>query len=140
MKKLALVLVIAAVIVLAFMFSKQPSTQPVSTTNLTIPISDFKFMEMSTGPHNCSIRAEPGGLVFEGPLTKPTPCNGLTVNYTTEGNTIKVYITTTPYEGFCSQVLQDTFYWGIFFNISQSADVQVYYGGEKICDKSVTIS
>lgn len=135
MKRLALILGIAAVIVLAFVFL-EPSIPPVPTTNLTI--SNFAFSEASLGPAACDIRVE-SKIIFEGPIAKPTPCNGLTANYTIEGNIIKIYITTTSYEGFCAQVIADTFYTGSF-DLLQLAEVQIYYAGEKICEKTVSIT
>lgn len=129
-----MVLIVAAAIVLALVFLKPSPTQPAS--NLTI--SNFAFSEASAGPAACDVRVE-SKVIFEGPITKPTPCNGLAANYTIIGDTIRIDITTTPFEGFCAQVIADTFYKGSF-DLLQSANVQIYYGGEKICDKALTIS
>jgi hypothetical protein len=122
------------VVVLAFIFLKPSPTQPAS--NLTV--SNFTFAETTAGPTACDVKVE-NKVIFEGPLTKPTPCNGLAANYTISGDVVLINITTTPFEGFCAQVLQDTFYTGSF-DLLQSATVQIYYGGEKICDKTLAIS
>jgi hypothetical protein len=134
MKRLAIIIIVAAVIVLAVMYFK-PSLIA-GTANLTI--SNFAFSEASAGPTACDVKVE-NKVIFEGPITKPTPCNGLTANYTINGSVIRIDITTTPFKGFCAEVLQDTFYQGSF-DLLQSANVQIYYGGEKICDKALTIS
>jgi hypothetical protein len=137
MKKLALIIIIAAAIVLAVFFLK-PTTTPISTSNLTI--SNFAFFEVLSGPDNIKLEVEPqvgaDKFTFSGPLTKPTPCNGLTASYIISGNTVVVNITTTPFEGFCSQVMTDTFYQGSFEALlpttPTSLAVQVYYGGNLI--------
>jgi len=134
MKRLAIIIIIAAAIVLAFIFLKPSSIE--GTSNLTI--SNFTFAETTAGPTACDVKVE-NKVIFEGPVTKPTPCNGLAANYTIGGNVVLINITTTPFEGFCAEVLQDTFYTGSF-DILQSANVQIYYGGEKICDKILAIS
>ncbi len=137
MKRLALILIVAAVMVLAVFFFK-PSTSPVSTSNLTI--SNFAFSEAATGPTACDVKVE-NKIIFEGPLTKPTPCNGLAADYTTTLDTITINITTTPFEGFCAQVMTDSFYTGSF-EISPAKDftLQIYYGGEQICRQVLTLS
>jgi len=119
----------------AIYFQPAPTT---GTSNLTI--SNFAFSETSE-PQKCSLEAK-NSIIFSGNLTKPTPCNGLTANYTLgkdsqyQIDAIIVNVTTTPYEGFCSQVLQNTFYTGSF-EIPQLPEkglaVQVNYGGKLIC-------
>ncbi|MEM2874241.1 MAG: hypothetical protein QW063_02250 [Candidatus Nanoarchaeia archaeon] len=151
-KKILIVVLIIIVALLAFgtvteivkLIEQPPAkgkAQPAPKTNLTI--FNFVFSETSVGPAVCDIRAE-SKIIFEGPIQKPTPCNGLTANYTIEGNIIKIYITTTPYEGFCVQVIADAFYKGSFDLLRPAnvvpANIQIYYDGEKICDKTLTIS
>lgn len=129
------VFIIAAIVLTGvFLGGLTAPAPPVSN----ITISNFTFVELSTGPTACHVNVE-GRIMFQGPITKPTPCNGLTANYTISDETIRINITTTPFEGFCSEVLQDTFYKGSF-DLLQSANVQIYYGGEKICDKTLLIT
>jgi hypothetical protein len=139
MKKSIALLVIVAVAIVIFIFLKA-SLFPFPNSNVTseLNISNFSFAEVPTGPAACNIKVE-NKIIFEGPIKKPTPCNGLTANYTINDKTIKINITTTPFEGFCAQVMADTFYRGSF-DLSESATIQIFYGGEKICEKTLTIS
>jgi hypothetical protein len=136
MKRLALIIIVAAAIVLAFIFLK-PS--PIAgTSNQTI--SNFSFAESSAGPKSCNVTVA-NKIIFEGNLTKPTPCNGLTANYSVNGNVIKVNITTTPYEGMCIAVISDTFYKGSFEVLpAEDFTLQIYYAGAKICDKTLSVT
>ncbi len=136
MKRLVLILIIAAAIVLIAIYFK-PSPI-IEASNLTI--SNFAFAEAATGPTACDVKVE-NKIIFSGPLTKPTPCNGLAADYTTTPNSITINITTTPFEGFCAQVMTDSFYTGSF-EISPAKDftLQIYYGGEQICRQVLTLS
>jgi hypothetical protein len=118
--------------------TEQPPTIAPATPALTI--SNFSFSEAATGPTACAVEVE-NKIMFSGPLTKPTPCNGLAADYTATPDTITINITTTPFEGFCAQVVTDSFYTGSF-DISPAKDftLQIYYGGEQICRQVLTLS
>jgi hypothetical protein len=120
---LALAAVLVAVIAVAFLMSQkeEPPRPPAEIAPLTI--SNFHFSEVpeteGAPTDELSTVISDNRVNFVGPTQKPTPCNGLNATYSIEqlpDNRGKVTITisATPYEGFCTQVIANTFYQGYF--------------------------
>lgn len=133
------VFIIAAIMLVGvFLGGLTATTQPVSTSNVTI--SDFTFSEVAAGPAKFAISIENNKIVFEGPIAKPTPCNGLTANYTVSGNTVNVYVETTSFEGFCAQVIAETFYKGSFSvsDMPSELTIKINYGGNVSAEGSIS--
>lgn len=132
-KKLAVALGgLAVAIGLLVILMILPGASSPETNPDILKVTNFKFSEASSGPDKLHITTVPGNITFEGPVTKPTPCDTLSAIYSVDGNKVIVDITTKPGPGFCIQVLKESFYKGSFAYSGLLSEIDVNLAGTQI--------
>ena len=136
-KKLALpitIVVIAFALIILFLAASNLAGKP---TTEQLVIANFAFTEIETGPADFTAAINGDKVSFEGPISKPTPCHSLSASYKTGNEKVTVEIKADAGEGFCIQVIKDSFYKGSFdLKSGTLKQIDVVFAGQTIGTKT----
>jgi|GEM_PF-6531921 len=156
---LAFAAVLIIIIAIALLMTSRAPTEPRPGELAAPEILDFQFAEVVSAANETTVTLEPvpgtdrSKFIFEGPIQKPTPCNGLTANasivsFTTIGaftgepithHKAVVDIETTPFDGICIQVIADTYYKGSFEYTGLVESLEISYRNESLYNQTFVI-